>query len=120
MLYTDHVLAEVIKLLQQQTGLASAMWYFSDHGESLGENGIYLHATPYSIAPAEQTHVPMVFWANPDFSRASHLDMNCLRQQAQQQDYSHDNIFHSVLGLMNVQTREYQPQLDLFAACRQQ
>lgn len=119
-LYTDHVLAEVIKLLQQQTGLASAMWYFSDHGESLGENGIYLHATPYSIAPAEQTHVPMVFWANPDFSRASHLDMNCLRQQAQQQDYSHDNIFHSVLGLMNVQTREYQPQLDLFAACRHQ
>lgn len=119
-LYTDHVLAEVIKLLQQQTGLASAMWYFSDHGESLGENGIYLHATPYSIAPAEQTHVPMVFWANPDFSRASYLDMNCLRQQAQQQDYSHDNIFHSVLGLMNVQTREYQPQLDLFAACRQQ
>lgn len=117
-LYTDHVLAELIKLLQQEKGLASAMWYFSDHGESLGENGMYLHATPYAIAPAEQTHVPMVFWANQDFARVSHLDMGCLRRHAQQQAYSHDNIFHSVLGLIDVHTNEYQSQLDLFAECR--
>lgn len=117
-LYTDHMLAELIKLLQQEKGLASAMWYFSDHGESLGENGMYLHATPYAIAPAEQTHVPMVFWANQDFARVSHLDMGCLRRHAQQQAYSHDNIFHSMLGLMDVHTNEYQAQLDLFAECR--
>lgn len=117
-LYTDHILAEIIKLLQNESGLASAMWYFSDHGESLGENGIYLHATPYAIAPEEQTRVPMLFWANHDFADISNLDMNCLRRHAHQQEFSHDNIFHSVLGLMNVKTSEYQTQLDLFASCR--
>ena len=117
-LYTDHILAEIIKLLQNKSGLASAMWYFSDHGESLGENGIYLHATPYAIAPEEQTRVPMLFWANHDFSSISNLDMDCLRRHAHQQEFSHDNIFHSVLGLMNVRTSEYQTQLDLFASCR--
>lgn len=117
-LYTDHILAEIIKLLQNESGLASAMWYFSDHGESLGENGIYLHATPYAIAPEEQTHVPMLFWANHDFASISNLDMNCLRRHAHQQEFSHDNIFHSVLGLMDVKTSEYQTQLDLFASCR--
>lgn len=117
-LYTDHILAEIIKLLQNESGLASAMWYFSDHGESLGENGIYLHATPYAIAPEEQTRVPMLFWANHDFSSISNLDMDCLRRHAHQQEFSHDNIFHSVLGLMNVRTSEYQTQLDLFASCR--
>lgn len=117
-LYTDHILAEIIKLLQNESGLASAMWYFSDHGESLGENGIYLHATPYAIAPEEQTHVPMLFWANHDFASISNLDMDCLRRHAHQQEFSHDNIFHSVLGLMDVRTNEYQTQLDLFASCR--
>ncbi|WP_370579529.1 phosphoethanolamine transferase [Snodgrassella alvi] len=117
-LYTDHILAEIIKLLQNESGLASAMWYFSDHGESLGENGIYLHATPYAIAPEEQTRVPMLFWANHDFADISNLDMNCLRRHAHQQEFSHDNIFHSVLGLMDVRTSEYQTQLDLFASCR--
>lgn len=117
-LYTDHILAEIIKLLQNESGLASAMWYFSDHGESLGENGIYLHATPYAIAPEEQTRVPMLFWANHDFADISNLDMNCLRRHAHQQEFSHDNIFHSVLGLMNVKTSEYHTQLDLFASCR--
>ena len=117
-LYTDHILAEIIKLLQNESGLASAMWYFSDHGESLGENGIYLHATPYAIAPEEQTRVPMLFWANHDFASISNLDMNCLRRHAHQQEFSHDNIFHSVLGLMDVRTSEYQTQLDLFASCR--
>lgn len=118
-LYTDHILAEIIKLLQNESGLASAMWYFSDHGESLGENGIYLHATPYAIAPEEQTRVPMLFWANHDFSSISNLDMDCLRRHAHQQEFSHDNIFHSVLGLMDVKTSEYQTQLDLFASCRE-
>lgn len=117
-LYADHILAEIIKLLQNESGLASAMWYFSDHGESLGENGIYLHATPYAIAPEEQTRVPMLFWANHDFSSISNLDMDCLRRHAHQQEFSHDNIFHSVLGLMDVRTSEYQTQLDLFASCR--
>jgi lipid A ethanolaminephosphotransferase len=62
----------------------------------------------------------MLFWANYDFARISNLDMSCLRQHARQQAFSHDDIFHSVSGIMDVKTSEYQPQLDVFAWCRQE
>ena len=60
-LYIDHILAQTIALLQRQPDIDSALWYLSDHGESLGEKGIYLHGTPYLIAPSQQTHIPMIF-----------------------------------------------------------
>ena len=117
-LYIDHVLAQTIKLLQNDTQVDSALWYFSDHGESLGENGMYLHAAPYMVAPSQQTHIPMVFWASPRFYQNSGLNQTCLRDHAQQQTYSHDNIFHSMLGIMGVGTQEYQPDLDWFRTCQ--
>ena len=117
-LYIDHVLAQTIKLLQNDTQVDSALWYFSDHGESLGENGMYLHAAPYMVAPSQQTHIPMVFWASPGFYQNSGLNQTCLRDHAQQQTYSHDNIFHSMLGIMGVGTQEYQPDLDWFRTCQ--
>lgn len=62
-LYTDHFLTKVIELLKRNADKRwRAMIYVSDHGESLGENGVYLHAAPYSIAPQAQIHVPMVMW----------------------------------------------------------
>ncbi len=117
-LYIDHVLAQTIKLLQNDTQVDSALWYFSDHGESLGENGMYLHAAPYMVAPSQQTHISMVFWASPGFYQNSGLNQTCLRDHAGQQTYSHDNVFHSMLGIMGVGTEEYQADLDLFRACR--
>jgi lipid A ethanolaminephosphotransferase len=93
------------------------MLYVSDHGESLGENGLYLHGAPYIIAPAEQTRVPIVAWFAPDFSAASGIDMACMAARAAE-PASHDNFFHSVLGLMDVATSVYDPKLDLFAPCR--
>ncbi|MCP1660116.1 phosphoethanolamine transferase [Neisseria perflava] len=113
----DDMLAQTIKLLNEEQDADTAMLYLSDHGESLGENGLYLHATPYVVAPKEQTHVPMVFWADSGFYRSSGMDKNCLRQHAAGA-YSQDNLFHSVLGVMNVGTKEYQAQQDMFAACR--
>ena len=117
--YTDQVLAQLIQTLQ---GLSdrydTALLYLSDHGESLGEKGLYLHGTPYAMAPSEQTHVPMIGWFSPAFAQDKSLDLGCLRQEAQQGQYSQDNLFHSVLGLMDVTTQEYQPQLDLFRPCR--
>ena len=117
MLYTDHVLARAIGFLQQQTGYDTALIYVSDHGESLGEKGLFLHGVPYSIAPQEQTRVPMVMWFSPGFASDAGLDLACLRREAAQ-PASHDNLFPSVLGLMRVGTREYQPGLDLFSQCR--
>jgi lipid A ethanolaminephosphotransferase len=117
-LYTDHVLAEVIRLLASRSDrLDTAFLYVSDHGESLGESGMYLHGLPYAIAPDLQTHVPMIAWLSPGFAAGSRVDLACLKGRAGEA-YSHDNLFHSLLGLLDVTTSAYQPARDLFAPCR--
>lgn len=113
--YTDHFLAQTVTWLKRQNA-STALLYVSDHGESLGENNIYLHGLPYSLAPDEQKHVPMVTWLSPAMAQRQQIQPACLRERAGQAA-SHDNLFHSVLGLMNVQTQAYQPKLDVFAAC---
>ncbi|MCS6097354.1 phosphoethanolamine transferase [Shewanella baltica] len=118
-LYTDYIISEVVKKLQnQQDKFDPAMLYLSDHGESLGEKGMYLHGAPYSIAPIEQTSIPMLAWVSEDFSKDNQLDMACLAEHAAKGGFSHDNLFDSLLGLMNVKTEVYQPKLDIFARCR--
>jgi lipid A ethanolaminephosphotransferase len=117
LLYTDHVLAQAIGFLGKQTEYDAALIYVSDHGESLGEKGLFLHGMPYSIAPQEQTRVPMVMWFSPGFVSDSGLDLACLRREAAQ-PASHDNLFPSVLGLLQVRTDAYRRDDDLFATCR--
>ena len=117
-LYTDHLLAEIIAFLQQRSDrYSTAMLYLSDHGESLGENNIYLHGLPYFIAPETQTKVPMLAWLSDDYTDNFQLDRNCLAGQGSAA-WSHDNLFHSLLGLLSVNTRSYDPTLDIFAPCR--
>ncbi len=116
LLYTDHVLAQAIGTLQGMEDYDTAMIYVSDHGESLGEKGLFLHGIPYAIAPQEQTHVPMTMWFSPSFARNRGLDLECVRQRAGRYT-DHDALFSSVLGLMQVRTALYAPQRDLFAAC---
>lgn len=122
-LYTDHVLSEVIDLLKDnEERFTSSMIYMSDHGESLGENGLYLHAAPYFIAPEMQTHIPFVAWFSPEFASATGLDwigldIDCLKRGAAQ-PASHDNLFHTVLGMMMIATSAYDQTLDRFSACR--
>jgi lipid A ethanolaminephosphotransferase len=90
----------------------------SDHGESLGEGGLYLHGMPWAIAPDVQTHVPFVLWLSPAFRDSQGIDAQCLRNWALRQPVSHDFLFHSLLGIFGVQTSAYQRPLDLFAHCR--
>jgi lipid A ethanolaminephosphotransferase len=117
--YTDHVLARTVDYLKQQSAqYDTALIYVSDHGESLGENGLFLHGLPYSIAPQDQTRVPLVMWFSPGLAASTGLDLACVRARAQQ-PASHDNLFHSVLGLLDVRTTVREPALDLFQACRQ-
>ena len=118
LLYTDHVLARNIDLLKElEPEYDTALLYVSDHGESLGENGLYLHGLPYSIAPAEQTRVPMVMWLSSGFAARNRVDAHCLRTRAAM-PAAHDNLFHTVLGLLDVQTAIRDDALDLTAACR--
>lgn len=115
--YTDYFLAKVIEFLKKNSDkYDTAMLYVSDHGESLGENNVYLHGLPYFVAPDEQTHVPMIAWFSKDFIQDHRIDPSCLRQHLDDA-YSHDNLFHSLLGLMDVRTRVYNPKQDIFAGC---
>lgn len=118
-LYTDYFLAEVINLLKKNTDkYNTAMLYMSDHGESLGENGIYLHGLPYSFAPEEQKHIPFILWLSKGFSDSFGLDGECIKQQ-RNAAYSHDNLFHSVLGMLDIKTSAYEADFDIFSKCRQ-
>ena len=82
------------------------MLYVSDHGESLGEGGLYLHGMPYAIAPDVQKNVPFVMWLSPAFRRSFGVSPGCLRSRADQ-PASHDNLFHSLLGVLDVETVAY-------------
>lgn len=118
--YTDHLLASAIGWLKaQEARSAPAMLYLADHGESLGENNLYLHGMPYGVAPDVQKRVPWITWLSPEFEQRSQVTTACLQQQLDA-PISHDNYFHSVLGLMNVQTSVYQPALDIYARCAKQ
>ncbi len=116
--YTDHLLASLIDTLRsRQRQVDSAMIYLSDHGESLGEYNLYLHGAPYMLAPDQQKHVPLIVWFSEGYKQASHLDSACLRLR-QGNAYTQDNLFHSMLGLLDISTSAYNPALDLFAGCR--
>jgi lipid A ethanolaminephosphotransferase len=109
-LYTDYLLDKTIKFLQSnEEKYETFMMYASDHGESLGENGIYLHGLPYSIAPEHQKHIPAICYFSKDMQ-----DKKEMLEALKSDEYSHDNIFHTVLGFFGVSTKEYNKDLDIF------
>jgi lipid A ethanolaminephosphotransferase len=117
-LYTDYFLGQAIQWLKKaESTSAPAMLYVSDHGESLGENNVYLHGLPYRVAPDVQKRVPWITWLSASFEKQSGLVPACLKNKSQA-PLTHDNYFHSVLGLMNISTDVYQSKLDLHADCR--
>ncbi|HBX7769405.1 TPA: phosphoethanolamine transferase EptA [Klebsiella pneumoniae] len=119
-LYVDYVVDKAIKLLQsKQDKFTTSLVYLSDHGESLGEDGVYLHGLPYSIAPDTQKHVPMALWLSADYQQRYGISAHCLQQRAQKENYSQDNLFSTLLGLLGVSTREYQAADDILTPCRE-
>ena len=108
-LYTDYFLSNVIDLLKKyDDSHATAMLYVSDHGESLGEHGFYLHAAPYMIAPKEQTHVPAIVWMG------KHFDYK-LDQLKPYKDYalSHDDVFCTLLVAFELDTKMCETKKDM-------
>ena len=118
-LYIDYIVDKAIKLLQsKQDKFTTSLVYLSDHGESLGENGVYLHGLPWSIAPETQKHVPMLLWLSEDYQQRYGVSSQCLQQRAKTDPYSQDNLFSTLLGLLGVDTREYQATDDILTPCR--
>ncbi|SSO18342.1 lipid A phosphoethanolamine transferase, associated with polymyxin resistance [Acinetobacter nosocomialis] len=114
--YTDHVLSQMINTLKEVSNYQTGLWYLSDHGESTGEHGMYLHGSPYSIAPSQQTHIPMIMWFSDGWKQHNLAQVNCLNQQTKQK-LSQDNLFPSLLSLLDVQTQVINPQLDMLHSC---
>ncbi len=114
---TDRLLARSIAWLKTQQAFDVGMLYVSDHGESLGENGLYLHGMPYAMAPKEQTHVPMVLWMPEGGAMAASLKPGCLAG-LRDQPASHDNLFHTAMGWVGARADVYKPAWDLLAGCR--
>ena len=116
--YTDYVLSRQIELLHANARhLDGVLIYVSDHGESLGEQGIYLHGMPYSFAPRVQKEVPMLLWASPGYLERTGLRMGCVRARSHEA-VSHDNLYHTVLGALAVRDAIYDPALDILSGCR--
>lgn len=115
-LYNDHFLYQLGQTLKSLKDTSSAYLYISDHGQSLGENGIYLHGTPYSIAPKQQFEIPFIIWMSPAFIDQKHISVDKLRAREKS---TQANIFHSVMGAFDMNSEIYDRDLDIFRAASQ-
>lgn len=110
LIYTDFVLASIISLLNHTAQADIALWYMSDHGESLGEYGQYMHGGfPYSLAPQVQKQIPSFMWFKSNRALTQKL------QSIKDKPYSHDFVFHTLLGLLEINTKDYDKDLDIFS-----
>ena len=115
--YTDHVLSSLIQQLKANTTFQTGFWYLSDHGESTGESGMYLHGAPYAIAPTQQTHIPMLMWFSAEWSKQNSAQMTCLAQQ-KSKELSQDNLFPSLLSLLDVKTQVIDEKHNMLQQCQ--
>ena len=114
-LYADHFVSSVIDIGKNYPDRDITILYASDHGQSLGEGGVYLHGMPYAIAPQEQKQIAFLLW----FSELAgeRIDRVCLKEKARHENISHDHIFHSILGSQRIKTSLFDPALDIFQGC---
>lgn len=115
--FTDYVIASTIDILKAQSDVIPAVFFLSDHGESLGEDGLYLHAAPYFMAPDWQTRVPMVMWFSDAYASTLKVDPACIAKRSDA-PHSQDNVFHTVLALMDIQTSVRNAELDILSGCQ--
>lgn len=113
--YTDKVLAASIDALRRAENIDTGLLFLSDHGESLGEKGLYLHGAPYWMAPEEQVQVPMTLWLSTGFKKDFRVDASIL-QRASSGPATQDHFYHTVLGLLKVKSSTYDALYDLSKA----
>jgi len=110
-LYTDYFLSKTIETLKNIPHTPTLMIYISDHGESLGEYGLYLHGTPFSIAPNVQKEVPFIVWMSDAFKEQKHLTNASLTTQ---KEHNQHQVFHSIMGAFDMYSSVYDPSQDIF------
>ncbi len=110
-LYTDRFLSGTIDVLRAIPNTQTMMMYISDHGESLGEYGLYLHGTPYSLAPDVQKDIPYIVWMSDAFKRHKALAADAALAHAK---HAQQTVFHSIMGAFDLRSDIYDPKLDIF------
>ena len=105
--YTDYLLSNLIDTLRSMDDWHSAMIFISDHGESLGENKVFMHGLPMKIAPRVQYEIPFLVWTSKDFRR---FKPDSQLPAVLEQHY----VFHSVLNLLSIQSPAYDEAFDVF------
>ena len=110
------MLSKIIGTLQDSQKYQTGFWYLSDHGESTGEHGMYLHGAPYAIAPEQQTHVPMLMWFSADWKTKNAQQIACLSAQ-KSKELSQDNLFPSLLSLLDVQSNVIDEKNNMLQHC---
>jgi lipid A ethanolaminephosphotransferase len=103
--YTDFLLDSLINTLRSMTDWKSAMIFISDHGESLGENKIFMHGLPMKLAPKVQYEIPFLVWTSEGFRTYKQTLPAVLEQHY---------IFHSVLNLLSIDSPAYNKDFDIF------
>jgi lipid A ethanolaminephosphotransferase len=93
------------------SGASTMMMYVSDHGESLGEYNLYLHGTPYSVAPDLQKKIPFLLWMSDTFIDSQNISPEKLKQRSSHTQY---NVFHSIMGAFDMRSDIYKEDLNLF------
>lgn len=117
LLATDELLDNTIALLQSLSDhYDTSLLYVSDHGESLGENGVYLHGLPYWMAPEAQTKVPMIMWLSEQTQHRSAIDSRCVQHNAMRAG-SHDMLFSSLLSWLEIKSAAILPSQNIFEQC---
>ncbi|MGB5919759.1 phosphoethanolamine transferase, partial [Arcobacter sp.] len=112
-LYTDYFLSKTINFLKPYSkDYHTGLIYMSDHGESLGENGLYLHGMPYLIAPDEQRHIGALMWFGD-----GEIDISKLKQYSEKR-FSQDDLFHTLLGFFEIETDFYNKDKDILNHAR--
>ncbi len=115
--YTSYLIKEIIDTLKSYEDKYNVAFIFmSDHGQSLGENGIFMHSAPFEIAPIDQKNPAFFMWFSDGFAKEFNLDLNCLKKKSNE-NFSQDNIFHSMLGLFGIKSMYYEENLDMFKSC---
>ncbi len=114
-LYNDFILSRLIGVLKNHKEIDSSLIYTSDHGESLGEYGIYLHGLPYGMAPDFQKNVPLLLWLSD--KTKSRYNLKCIADKTKTKEQTHDEMVNSMFGFFNIGTAYYKPDHDIFANC---
>ena len=102
-LYTDYLVHSVIEILRSIPQRRSCMIFVSDHGESLGENNLYMHGVPMSMAPKEQIEIPFIVWTSDKDLKIKDLDK-----------VGQHHVFHSVLDFLGVESPVFNEDMNIF------